>query len=63
MKNGERSILIVEDESPIRALLMEVLGKRFHCQAADTAEAARHGKSAGRNPHFPGIPAWICSPR
>jgi DNA-binding response OmpR family regulator len=40
MKNGERSILIVEDESPVRALLMELLGKRFHCQAADTAEAA-----------------------
>ena len=40
MKNGERSILIVEDESPVRALLMELLGKQFHCQAADTAEAA-----------------------
>jgi DNA-binding NtrC family response regulator len=40
MKNGARSILIVEDESPIRALLMELLGERFSCQAADTAEAA-----------------------
>ena len=40
MKNGETFILIVEDETPIRALLMALLGERFHCQAADTAEAA-----------------------
>jgi DNA-binding NtrC family response regulator len=40
MKDGERSILIVEDELPISALLMALLGERFRCQAADTAEAA-----------------------
>jgi DNA-binding NtrC family response regulator len=40
MTDGEASILIVEDESPIRALLIALLGGRFHCQAADTAEAA-----------------------
>jgi two-component system nitrogen regulation response regulator GlnG len=40
MTDGEMSILIVEDELPIRALLMALLGERFHCQAAATAEAA-----------------------
>jgi DNA-binding NtrC family response regulator len=38
--NGETSILIVEDESAIRALLVALLGQRFRCQTADTAEAA-----------------------
>jgi DNA-binding response OmpR family regulator len=40
MLDRETSILIVEDELPIRALLMALLGERFHCQAADTADAA-----------------------
>jgi len=40
MTEGETSILIVEDDLPIRALLMALLGERFDCQAAETAEAA-----------------------
>jgi DNA-binding NtrC family response regulator len=40
MTEGETSILIVENELPVRALLMALLGERFDCRAADTAEAA-----------------------
>lgn len=40
MTDGKTSILIVEDELPIRALLMALLGERFDCQATNTAEAA-----------------------
>jgi len=40
MIDGETSTLIVEDESAICALLVALLGQRFHCQTADTAEAA-----------------------
>lgn len=40
MKDRETSILIVEDESPIRALLVMLLCGRYHCQSADNADAA-----------------------
>lgn len=40
MKDRDTSILIVDDESPISALLMTLFGEQFHCQAVDTADAA-----------------------
>jgi DNA-binding NtrC family response regulator len=40
MKDRETSILIVDDESSISALLVMLLGDQFHCQAADSAAAA-----------------------
>src|SRR5689334_20858002 len=40
MTESQTSILIVEDELPVRTLLMALLGERFDCQNAETAEAA-----------------------
>src|SRR5215813_675572 len=40
MKDREISILIVDDEPPIRALLKALFSERFHCQTVATADAA-----------------------
>ena len=40
MKDAEVSILIVEDELPIRSLLLDVFSSRFKCWAADSASSA-----------------------
>src|SRR5260370_33710581 len=42
------SILIVDDEEPIRNLLLACLGDEFECAAAATAEEAIGGLKSGR---------------
>jgi DNA-binding NtrC family response regulator len=40
MQNSEISILIVEDEPPIQAILRDVLSPQFQCSVADSASRA-----------------------
>lgn len=40
MKDRKTSILVVDDEPLIRALLVTLFGEKFHCQAVATADAA-----------------------
>ncbi len=40
MQNTELSILIVEDEPPIQALLLEVLTPKFKCWSTESASGA-----------------------